>query len=79
MAVTITVLPSLAAEGQINGSELLEELSDLLRVQIQPVFRAERAGDIKHSRGDGSFIAQRLLFAPATTLREGLRNLLAAS
>jgi nucleoside-diphosphate-sugar epimerase len=59
--------------------ELMEELSDLLGVQIQPEFQAERAGDIKHSRGDGSLIAQTLLFAPATTLREGLRNLLAAS
>jgi UDP-glucose 4-epimerase len=59
--------------------ELMEELSDLLGVQIQPEFQAERAGDIKHSRGDGSLIAQTLLFAPAITLREGLRNLLTAS
>jgi UDP-glucose 4-epimerase len=59
--------------------ELMEELSDLLGVQIQPEFQAERAGDIKHSLGDGNLIAKTLLFAPATTLREGLRNVLAAS
>lgn len=59
--------------------ELMEELSDLLGVQIQPEFQAERAGDIKHSRGDGSLIAKTLLFAPTTNLREGLRNLLAVS
>ncbi len=59
--------------------ELMGELSDLLGVQIQPEFQGERVGDIKHSRGDGSLIAQTLLFAPATTLRDGLRNLLAAT
>ena len=59
--------------------ELIEELSDLLGVQIQPEFQGERAGDIKHSRGDGGLIAQTLLFAPVITLREGLRNLLAAT
>jgi UDP-glucose 4-epimerase len=59
--------------------DLMEELSDLLGVQIQPEFQAERAGDIKHSLGNGDLIAKTLLFAPATTLREGLRNVLAAS
>jgi nucleoside-diphosphate-sugar epimerase len=59
--------------------ELMDELSDLLDVQIQPEFQAERAGDIKHSLGNGDLIAKTLLFAPATTLREGLRNLLVAS
>jgi UDP-glucose 4-epimerase len=58
---------------------LMEELGELLGVQIRPEFQDERRGDIKHSRGDGNLIASTLLFAPATTLREGLRNLLAAS
>ena len=41
--------------------ELMEELSGLLGVQIQPEFQGERAGDIKHSRGDGGLIAKTLL------------------
>ncbi len=59
--------------------ELMKDLSNLLGFQIQPEFQAERPGDIRHSRGDGSLIAQALHFAPETPLREGLQHLLATS
>jgi nucleoside-diphosphate-sugar epimerase len=54
--------------------QLVDELNDALGTSLAPEFQAPRSGDIKHSRGDGSKAAQLLQFAPAISLREGLKT-----
>jgi len=56
--------------------ELIDALNELLGTSIAPVFAAARAGDIKHSRGDGSLIAATLGFRPAMSLIDGLRTII---
>jgi UDP-glucose 4-epimerase len=54
--------------------ELIKTFNALGDVDFQPVFAPERAGDIKHSRGDGTFAAARLGFTARMTLAEGLKQ-----
>jgi nucleoside-diphosphate-sugar epimerase len=56
--------------------QLAEELNALQGTAVAPEFQAPRAGDIKHSRGDGSKATRLLQFAPTTSLRDGLATII---
>jgi UDP-glucose 4-epimerase len=68
--------------GTGRGTSLRDLLTALEELTGRPIaVRQEpaRAGDVRHSRGDIALAADRLGYAPACGLREGLRELLAVS
>lgn len=62
---------------QTSLRELLGLLAGMVGRTVAPAYRAERAGDIRHSYGDISHAAARLGYQPRVGLAEGLRETLA--
>ncbi|MBI5566696.1 MAG: SDR family oxidoreductase [Chloroflexi bacterium] len=63
--------------GSGSGVSLLQLVDALNQIQdrhIAPQFAPERLGDIRHSRGDGSYSAAVLGFTPQMSLIDGLRG-----
>lgn len=58
--------------GQCSLLELLDILSELLGVDINPQFDPPRAGDVMHSSADASLAQEALAFRARTELKEGL-------
>ncbi len=54
--------------------QLVETLNQIQERRIGPQFAPERLGDIRHSRGDGTYSADVLGFTPQTALIDGLRG-----
>jgi UDP-glucose 4-epimerase len=54
--------------------QLVETLNQIQERRIVPQFAPERLGDIRHSRGDGSYSANVLGFTPQMALIDGLRG-----
>jgi len=63
------------ASGQATSLLDLAEILGGLAGSIPPQFAPAREGDIRHSRGDGSFAQTLLGFQPETKLHEGLQQL----
>jgi UDP-N-acetylglucosamine 4-epimerase len=57
-------------------NRLLEILRMLLAADFQPVYRAFRSGDVRHSLADISLARERLGYAPSHTLASGLKEAL---
>ncbi|HEV8108522.1 MAG TPA: NAD-dependent epimerase/dehydratase family protein, partial [Burkholderiales bacterium] len=57
-------------------NRLLEILRMLLGADFHPVYRAFRAGDVRHSLADISLARERLGYAPTHTLATGLKEAL---
>ena len=55
-------------------NELVDELRELLDIDIEPVYRAPLAGDVKHSLADVSKARAELGYEPTVLLREGLQR-----
>ena len=55
---------NIACNGQFSLLDLVAELNTLLGTHLEPEFRAERAGDVKHSRADVSAAADALGYVP---------------
>jgi UDP-glucose 4-epimerase len=65
------------ATGQgVSLLQLAAEMNTIQGTSLTPEFQAPRAGDIKHSRGDGGKAARVLQFTPVTSLHDGLKTLL---
>lgn len=56
---------------------LVEQLNQLLGTIIQPVFRAPRPGDVRHSQADISLARRDLGYEPTVSFPEGLRRTIA--
>jgi len=54
--------------------DLLEELKELVGVDVEPIFKPEKQGDIKHSGADTSLAEKELGFEITVDFREGLRR-----
>lgn len=64
------------ASGQgVSLLDLVDTLNRLGNTRFSPQVEPPRAGDIRHSRGDGAHIATTLAFRPEISLTEGLRQL----
>ncbi len=78
LAATVDCEPGLAmncaCNERITLNELVDRISDLLGVSIQPVYAEARTGDIKHSRADISLISSHLGYRPFVRFSEGLRR-----
>ena len=68
---------NVASGRRVSLLQLVDALNTLLGTQFTPEFKEERKGDIRHSGGDGSQAADLLRLGVATSLTEGLRQLLA--
>jgi len=55
--------------------DLVDALNRVLGKSIEPIFEAERPGDIKHSQADISKAKKLLDFSPEVTFEEGLEKL----
>jgi nucleoside-diphosphate-sugar epimerase len=53
------------------------ELRELMGSDLEPVYAAPRAGDIRHSLADLSLARAELGYAPTVQLREGLERTIA--
>jgi UDP-glucose 4-epimerase len=74
----VTGVINVACGEQISLLELLALLSEIQGVSIDPVFEAERAGDVKHSRADVTRARELLAFKPRFSFKEGLAQTVAS-
>jgi len=65
---------NLACGDRMTLNELSENLKDILKVDIDPVYEPVRAGDIKHSLSDITKAKELLGFEVAVPLYEGLKK-----
>ncbi len=68
---------NIATNKSCNLLELVETVNDILNIDIKPVFREVRAGDIQHSYASTDRAKDILGYSPAYSLKEGLEELLA--
>jgi UDP-N-acetylglucosamine/UDP-N-acetyl-alpha-D-glucosaminouronate 4-epimerase len=65
---------NVATAGRISLNQLFRSARDLVGADLEPVYEAPRAGDVKDSQADIAK-AQRLLgYQPLVSFEEGLRN-----
>ena len=65
---------NIACNHQINLLELVAELNTLLGTKLQPEFRPERAGDVKHSRADTTLASNILNYTSKKSFLDGLKD-----
>ena len=65
---------NLATGGRIVLNDLVAQLNTILGSDLTPIYAAERAGDIKHSRADVTKAGKLLGFEPIVDFAEGLRR-----
>lgn len=68
---------NLATAGRISLLELVEKINARLGTSLQPVFTAERPGDIKHSRASIDKARQLLNYEPVVDFDTGLARTIA--
>jgi UDP-glucose 4-epimerase len=64
--------------GTTSVLDLVAHLNTLLRTDLQPLFAAARAGDVRHSQADISAARRDLGYDPSVSFLEGLRRTLEA-
>jgi len=62
---------------RISLNELLRVMSGIVGTSVQPIYKEERAGDVRDSQADISKAKDLLGYAPTASLEEGLRHTLA--
>lgn len=55
--------------------EILAAINKMLGTSVEPIFEPERAGDVKHTQGDGSKARELLGFAPSVSFMAGLEEM----
>jgi UDP-N-acetylglucosamine/UDP-N-acetyl-alpha-D-glucosaminouronate 4-epimerase len=65
---------NVATGGRISLNELLRVMSGFVGARVAPIYRAERAGDVKDSQADITKARTLLGYAPIVGLEEGLRR-----
>ncbi len=65
---------NVACGERVTVNRLARELQDLIGVDIEPVYMASRAGEVRHSVADLSLARRELGYQPAVLLREGLER-----
>jgi UDP-glucose 4-epimerase len=68
---------NIASGQRVSLLGLIDTFNKLQGAQFEPQFKPERAGDIRHSAGDGERIASLLGFRPQMSLENGLRQFVA--
>jgi nucleoside-diphosphate-sugar epimerase len=65
---------NVATAGRISLNELFRTVRDLIGVDVEPVYEAPRAGDVKDSQADIAKAERLLGYTPIVSFEEGLRN-----
>ncbi len=65
---------NVATAGRISLNELFRTVRDLIGVDVEPVYDAPRAGDVKDSQADIAKAERLLGYTPIVSFEEGLRN-----
>jgi UDP-glucose 4-epimerase len=68
---------NVACGERVSLNRLVDELRDLLGSDVEPVYAAPRAGDIRHSLADLTKARAELGYEPSVLLREGLERTIA--
>jgi nucleoside-diphosphate-sugar epimerase len=68
---------NVACGERVTLNRLVAELRELLESDVEPVYAAPRAGDIRHSLADLSHAREKLGYEPSVRLREGLEKTIA--
>ena len=64
---------NVACGQRITVTQLAQEMADLLgRPNLTPIYKPERAGDVKHSLADLSLITERIGYKPIVHFKQGL-------
>jgi len=61
---------------RISLNQLLQAMNDIVGTTLQPIYKEERAGDVKDSQADISKANALLGYTPLVSLEEGLRHTL---
>lgn len=62
-----------ACNEQISLNSLVHQINKILNKDIEPIYEAERAGDIKHSFADIKLAKEKIGYVPKIYFNEGLR------
>ena len=65
---------NIACGEPVTVNAIIREINTILGKDVRPEYVAQRPGDIKHSWADISLAAEKIGFAPAIPLAEGLRR-----
>jgi len=65
---------NVATGGRISLNELLRVMSGLVGVKMSPIYKEERAGDVKDSQADITKANRLLGYSPIVGLEEGLKH-----
>jgi UDP-glucose 4-epimerase len=68
---------NVATGGRISLNELVLVMNSIVGTQLQPIYKDERAGDVRDSQADITKAKSLLGYAPIVSLEEGLRHTLA--
>jgi nucleoside-diphosphate-sugar epimerase len=68
---------NVATGGRISLNDLLRVMNHIVGTQIEPIYKEERAGDVRDSQADVTKAKTLLGYAPIVSLEEGLRQTLA--
>ena len=68
---------NVATGGRISLNELLRVMNRIVGTQIEPIYKEERAGDVRDSQADISKAKRLLGYTPIVSLEDGLRQTLA--
>lgn len=63
-----------ACHGQVTLNQLVQQLSELLNKNINPIYGDRKPGDIKHSFANIELISKKLNYKPLVDFKEGLRR-----
>jgi len=63
---------NISTNKQTSVNQLVELLKGIIKTDVEPVYKAPRAGDIRHSFLDNTKAVKELKWKPRTTLYEGL-------
>jgi nucleoside-diphosphate-sugar epimerase len=67
---------NVATGGRISLNELLRVMNQIVGINLQAIYKEERAGDVKDSQADISKAKALLGYEPIISLEEGLKNTL---
>jgi nucleoside-diphosphate-sugar epimerase len=68
------VICNVACNDRITLNDLVGYLNEFLGTSIEPIYEAERAGDVKHSQADIAVAREKLGYEPQVSFREGLQH-----
>ncbi|MDD3392673.1 MAG: SDR family oxidoreductase [Bacilli bacterium] len=65
---------NIAYGGRVTIQKLYDMISEILGIFIDPLYREERIGDIKHSNADIQKAKEKILYNPIYSIEEGLKK-----